>query len=186
MPSLQYEPATRTFERRIAGTGDARLLETVLARKSPNFYIIDANLNVHLRSGEELHTRTERLPDDMAAAVKQLLDSQPSDSAVIAVRRDLALRVLRLHGATETRYALFLEPYRGRDLVDSAIQRFALTSREGAVLDLLLRGAPTSEIAARLHITDGTVHQHIKNLGAKVGVTRRNAIVATVLGLAAA
>jgi DNA-binding NarL/FixJ family response regulator len=182
----QYEPATRKFERRIAGSGDARLLETVLARKSPNFFIIDACLNVHLRSGDELQTQIERLPDDMAVAVKLLLDSQPFDSAVIAVRRDLALRVLRLHGATETRYALFLEPYRGRDLVESAIQRFALTSREGAVLDLVLRGAQTSEIAARLHITDGTVHQHIKNLGAKVGVTRRNAIVATVLGLAAA
>ena len=186
MQSPGYEPVTRKFERRIAGSGDARLLETVLARKSPNFFIIDATLNVHLRSGDELQTQTERLPDDMAAAVKQLLDSQPFDSAVIAVRRDLALRVLRLHGATETRYALFLEPYRGRDLVESAIQRYALTSREGAVLDLVLRGAQTSEIAARLHITDGTVHQHIKNLGAKVGVTRRNAIVATVLGLAAA
>ena len=186
MASLPYEPATRTFERRIAGTGDARLLETVRARRSPNFFIIDAGLNVHLRSGEELHAETERLPDDMAAAVKQLLDGQPFDSAVIAVRRDLALRVLRLHGATQTRYALFLEPYRGRDLVESATKRFALTSREGAVLDLVLRGTPTSDIAARLHIADGTVHQHIKNLGAKVGVTRRNAIVATVLGLAAA
>jgi len=181
-----YEPATRMFERRSAGSGDARLLETVLARKSPNFYIIDASLDVHLRSGDEMQTCVERLPDDMAIAVKRLLDGQPFDSAVIAVRRDLALRVLRLHGAPEMRYALFLETYRGRDLVESAIKRFALTSREGAVLDLVLRGASTSEISARLHITDGTVHQHIKNLGAKIGVTRRNAIVATVLGLAAA
>jgi DNA-binding NarL/FixJ family response regulator len=185
MQSVHYEPA-RHFERRIAGSGDARLLETVLARKSPNFFIVDESLTVHLRSGDELHTHVERLPNDMAAAVKQLLDGPPFDSAVIAVRRDLALRVLRLHGAPEIRYALFLEPYQGRELIDSAIKRYALTSREGAVLDLVLRGASTSEIADRLHITDGTVHQHIKNLGAKVGVTRRNAIVATVLGLAAA
>jgi DNA-binding CsgD family transcriptional regulator len=186
MIPTQLEPAARTFERRIAGSGDARLLENVLARKSPHFYIVDENLNVHLRSGDGLEMRTEPLPDDIHAAVKQLFDTQRFDSAVVPVRRDLALRVLRLHGALGTRYALFLEPYRGRDLVELAVKRFALTSREGAVLDLVLRGAPTSEIAAQLHITDGTVHEHIKNLGAKVGVTRRNEIVATVLGLAAA
>lgn len=187
MPSLQSEPAMRLLERRIAGSGDARLLETVLARKSPEFYIVDADLNVHLRGGDEQHPSLERrLPEDIRIAVKRLLESEPLDSAVVAVRRDLAMRVLRLHGAMETRYALFFEPYRGRDLVEQAVKRFSLTSREAAVLDLVLRGAPTSEIASRLNITDGTVHQHIKNLGAKVGVTRRNAIVATVLGLAAA
>ncbi len=186
MLSLRSEPAIRILERRVAGSGDARLLETVLARESPDFYIVDAELNVHLRGGEQPHIGVERLPEDIRLAVKQLLDSDPQDSAVVAVRRDLAMRVLRLHGAMETRYALFFEPYRGRDLVEQAVKRFALTSREGAVLDLVLRGAATSEIGERLNITDGTVHQHIKNLGAKVGVTRRNAIVATVLGLAAA
>jgi DNA-binding NarL/FixJ family response regulator len=186
MPTLQAETGIRMLERRIAGSGEARLLETVLARKAPDFYIVDADLNVHLRGGEEAHVGIERLPEDVRVAVKQLLESEPLDSAVVAVRRDLAMRVLRLHGTIETRYALFFEPYRGRDLIDQAVKRFGLTSREGAVLDLVLRGAPTSEIAERLHITDGTVHQHIKNLGAKIGVTRRNAIVATVLGLVAA
>ena len=171
---------------------DVRLLETVLARKSPEFFLVDEELQVQMRAG---HSRTDRaaaarvseLPDDVREAVKQLLASQPDcESAIVPLRRDVALRVLRLHGPPNVRYALFFERFRGRDLVDTAAKRFALTTREAAVLNLVMRGVTTSQIASRLQITDGTVHQHIKNLGAKVGVTRRNAIVATVLGITAA
>ena len=35
-------------------------------------------------------------------------------------------------------------------------------------------------------MTDGTVQQHVENLGGKVGVTKRNAIVAKVLASASA
>jgi DNA-binding CsgD family transcriptional regulator len=184
MQSAKFDSANE-FDRRGTQVPDARLLETVLARKTPDFYIIDRELNVHLRRGETMLSATEPLPDFVAAAIKPLLHSPSFDSAVVPIRRDLALRVMRLHGG-DTRYALFFEPYRGRDLVEAAVKKFALTVREGAVLDLVLRGASTSEMAASLHITDGTVHQHVKNLGAKIGVTRRNAIVATVLGLIAA
>lgn len=182
MPPPPFESASRKLERRIA-EGDAGLFETVLARKSPDFYVVDTDLTVVFRHVQD---GPAALPPEIAGAVRHVFATQDVVAAVVPVRRDLALRVLKLQGDGKAHYALFLEPYRGRDLVVSAVKRFALTSREGAVLDLVLRGAPTSEIAARLHITDGTVHQHIKNLGAKVGVTRRNAIVATVLGLAAA
>ena len=165
---------------------DAQLLETILARTPPEFYIVDRALNVHLHRSEPTAQATERLPDDIVAAVKPLLASPPFDSAVVPLRRDLALRVLRLHGAGTAHFALFLEPFRGRDLVEVAARKFALTAREAVVLDQVLRGSTTLAISQRLHITEGTVHQHVKNLGAKIGVTRRNAIIATVLGLAAA
>lgn len=186
MPSTHFDSGDRLFDPRRAAPADAQLLETVLARRAPDFYIVDRALHVQLHRGPGAAQAAERLPDDIAAAVQPLVDSHSFDAAVVPVRRDLAVRVVRLHGTDEPRYALFLETYRGRDLVEAAVKKFALTVREGAVLDLVLRGASTGEIAARLHITDGTVHQHVKNLGAKVGVTRRNAIVATVLGLAAA
>jgi DNA-binding CsgD family transcriptional regulator len=185
MHSTKFDSANE-FDRRGTQIPDARLLETVLARKTPDFYIIDRDLKVHLRRGDAMTTANERLPHDIAAAVKPVLSSTTFDSAIVPLHRDLALRVMRLHGGDDTRYALFFEPYRGRDVVEAAARKFSLTVREGAVLDLVLRGASTSEIAASLHITDGTVHQHVKNLGAKIGVTRRNAIVATVLGLIAA
>jgi DNA-binding CsgD family transcriptional regulator len=188
MRSAQRETVASRFERRAANSGEARLLEVVLARKAPNLYIVDGELNVHLRlANGGCSTDEHQLPRDIAVAVKRILDSpHRGDMSVTAVRRDLAVRVQRLYGGPEPRYALFLEPYRGRDFVGAAVKRYALTSREGAVLDLVLRGTPTSQIASRLKIVETTVHQHVKNLGAKVGVTKRNAIVATVLGLIAA
>jgi DNA-binding NarL/FixJ family response regulator len=187
MPSDLREPTGQRFERRAAGSGEARLLEVVLARTAPDFYIIDRQLNVHLRRWDgNVSTDERQLPQDIAAAVKRVFETEHGESSVAAVRRDLAVRVQRLYGGPEPRFGLFIEPYRARDFVQAAVKRYDLTSREGVVLDLVLRGTPTSEIAARLHIVETTVHQHVKNLGAKVGVTKRNAIVATVLGLLAA
>jgi DNA-binding NarL/FixJ family response regulator len=128
----------------------------------------------------------QRLPDHIYRAARELLDSGPGDSAVIPVQRDLALRMLRVYSGAGTRYALFLEPYHARDFVLAAVRRYALTRREGTVLELVMRGTSTSNIARRLDIAEGTVHQHVKNLGGKIGVTKRNAIVATILGLVAA
>jgi DNA-binding NarL/FixJ family response regulator len=188
MRSAQREADVSRFDRRAAGSGEARLLEVVQARRGPDFYIVDAKLNVHLRRGDGEGPRGVRnLPLDIAEAVRGIVQSvEYGDKTVTAVRRDLAVRVQRLYGGPEPRYAIFLEPYRARDFVQAAVKRYALTSREGTILDLVMRGTPTSEIASRLHIVETTVHQHVKNLGAKVGVTKRNAIVATVLGLAAA
>jgi DNA-binding CsgD family transcriptional regulator len=182
------EANASSFERRAPGSGEARLLEVVLARQAPDFYVVDGALNVHLRRGDGDGPRGVRqLPLDIALAVQRVLDSDDrGDMTVTAVRRDLAVRVQRLYGGPEPRYAIFLEPYRSRDFVQAAVKRYALTTREATILDLVLRGTPTSEIASRLNIVETTVHQHVKNLGAKVGVTKRNAIVATVLGLVAA
>ncbi len=186
MHASLYKPVARTAERELADSLDAELLDVVRARKPLDFYIVDAELNVHLRRGDNLGPRADRLPDDIYRAARELLDSEPADTAVVPVRRDLALRVLRVHSGAGKRYALFLEPYHARDFVLAAVKRFVLTLREGTVLDLILRGTSTGDIAARLGITEGTVHQHVKNLGGKIGVTKRNAIVATVLGLVAA
>ncbi len=97
------------------------------------------------------------------------------------MRADLALRMIRL-ADDGSRYAMFLEPYHARDLVRTAVQLYHLSARESAVLDHMLHGATTVAIAAELGIEQTTVLQHIKNIGLKVGVTKRSAIVAAVLG----
>ena len=186
MHSTLYKPVDKAADSGFADALDAELLDVVRARKPLDFYIVDAELVVHLRRGENMGSQANRLPDDIYRAARELLDSEPADTAVVPVRRDLALRMLRVYSGAGKRYALFLEPYHARDFVLAAVKRYVLTLREGTVLDLILRGTSTSDIAERLTITEGTVHQHVKNLGAKIGVTKRNAIVATVLGLLAA
>jgi len=186
MHTALYKPSEKIAVRRFSDSLEPDLLDVVRARKPLDFYIVDADLTVLLRRGDNMGASADRLPDDVHRAARELLDSKPGDTGVIPVRRDLALRLLRVYSGGPTRYALFLEPYQARDFVLAAVKRYTLTLREGTVLDLVLRGTSTSDIAERLHITEGTVHQHVKNLGAKVGVTKRNAIVATVLGLVAA
>ena len=186
MPVALCKPVAKSREGPLADVVETALLDVMRARKPLDFYIVDADLNVYLRHGDNIGAGSDPLPDEIRMAAQELLDANPGDSAVIPVRRDLALRMLRLYTGARPRYALFLEPYRARDFVIAAVKRYALTLREGTVLDLVLRGMSTSDIAARLTITDGTVHQHVKNLGGKIGVTKRNAIVAKVLGLFAA
>jgi len=186
MHSTLYKPIVKTAESRFSDVVEDELLDVVRARKPLDFYIVDADLKVHLRRGDNTGVHADRLPADIHRAARELLDSEPADSALIPVRRDLALRMVRVYSGGRKRYALFLEPYHARDFVLAAVKRYVLTLREGTVLDLIMRGTSTNDIATRLSITEGTVHQHVKNLGAKIGVTKRNAIVATVLGLAAA
>ncbi len=186
MHASLYMPAATTAARDFADSVEADLLDVVRSRKPLDFYIVDGDLNLLMRGPANLNAPVDQLPDDVRVSARELLDSHPGDTAVIPVRRDLALRLLRLYSGGGIRYALFLEPYHARDFVLAAVKRYSLTLREGTILDLVLRGTSTTDIAARLGITEGTVHQHVKNLGAKVGVTRRNAIVATVLGLVAA
>ena len=49
----------------------------------------------------------------------------------------------------------------------------ALSSREREVLDLMARGATNREIAAALHLSPHTIHEHTSSLYRKLGARNR-------------
>jgi len=67
---------------------------------------------------------------------------------------------------------------RRRSVVLSGRGRVALTTREWEVVDLLLRSASTSEIAAQLGVAPVTVRRHIGSVERKLGVSTRAEVVA--------
>jgi DNA-binding NarL/FixJ family response regulator len=52
-----------------------------------------------------------------------------------------------------------------------------LSPREVQVLNLLCEGHANKEIAARLHLSEGTIKQYVHNIGSIMGVRKRVAIV---------
>jgi DNA-binding NarL/FixJ family response regulator len=70
-------------------------------------------------------------------------------------------------------------------VVESSVQKQVaagevdpLTRREVEVLHLLARGLMDREIAETLGISDRTVHKHVENIRAKLGVRTRASAVA--------
>ena len=168
---------------------DARsVLQIASARRGPYFYVVDEHLAVLVArlDPDDAGTKSNALPRDVAAAVSELIrhgiGEATQDSAVAVVRRGLVLRMVRLEGGTRARFMLFLEPFEQRDLLRIAAQRYGFTSRERDVLNLMLRGESTASISKRLHIADATVQHHVKNIGSKVGVSKRVEIVAAIVG----
>jgi DNA-binding NarL/FixJ family response regulator len=76
------------------------------------------------------------------------------------------------------RVALLIEEYRRRDRGHQSLsldhsRRVDLTPREWDVLELLVDGLPTAEIARRLFLSQVTVRRHVSMLMHKVDVSTR-------------
>jgi DNA-binding CsgD family transcriptional regulator len=76
--------------------------------------------------------------------------------------------------------ALTIAPAGASELAPILAQAFGLTARERDVAALICRGAGTAEIAGRLHLSPHTVRGYVKDIFAKVGVTSRGELVATL------
>jgi DNA-binding CsgD family transcriptional regulator len=81
-----------------------------------------------------------------------------------------------------------LRPHLGRMLELAELRRrlagerpapsAALTPREQEILDLVAEGKTNAQIAERLWLSPGTVHKHLDNVYAKLGVHTRTAAAA--------
>jgi DNA-binding CsgD family transcriptional regulator len=79
-------------------------------------------------------------------------------------------------------YAVTLEAAPADDLAPLLMRAWRLTRREREVARLVIDGLSTEDIAAALFISIHTVRDHLKMIFAKMGVSRRQDMVATLTG----
>ena len=68
-----------------------------------------------------------------------------------------------------------------RDAIDVRLQSYRLTHREKQIVGLLLQGLSNKDIAWSCNIREQTVKDHLKHAYRKIGVSRRTALMATLL-----
>jgi DNA-binding CsgD family transcriptional regulator len=66
------------------------------------------------------------------------------------------------------------------DLTSLLLRLHTLSARQREVAELLVSGPRTDEIAAQLHISHNTLHDHVKAIFAKLGVQGRAELMALV------
>lgn len=119
-------------------------------------------------------TDADTLPAIEAGAAGYLLKDAPPEELVAAIRSAATGRTT-------------LAPVVAQRLVDRlrAAAGTSLTHREIEVLALVAEGLSNQSVAARLHLTEGTVKSHLARVYTKLGVGSRTAAVAaaTDLGL---
>jgi len=161
--------------------GHAETSNAVAARRRiPDVYVIDASGQIVLKGAKQPLS-----PTAMAVVGRLLVAARSGDGAAVGLSgKNEIVRLIPLAGGAERHFALFIEPGGERDLLSTACKRYALTSRERDVLRMLLRGSPTREIAHTLRISEATAITHVRNIGAKVQISKRTEIVAAVLAAA--
>jgi DNA-binding CsgD family transcriptional regulator len=77
--------------------------------------------------------------------------------------------------------AVIIEPASASELAGARLKAYGLTGRERQIGELVLDGASTNAIAARLHLSPLTVQDYLKSVFDKTGVRSRRDLVSRLL-----
>jgi DNA-binding CsgD family transcriptional regulator len=111
-------------------------------------------------------------------ALERASDMQPNLLPRVRLRTAsgywLVLHASRLSGSSAGgQIAVIVEAARPAEVAPLIVQAYDLTKRESEILQLVVQGHSTAEIAATLHISTNTVQDHLKAIFEKVGVRSR-------------
>jgi DNA-binding CsgD family transcriptional regulator len=132
--------------------------------------------------------RAGRLPSAvLAVAAQSLPDRKRKEPGTVAFSRVLAtdgtwilLHGAPLQGEDQPRVAVILEPAHPARIYPLLMSAYGLTQRERDVVELVLTGSSTAEIAGTLVVSPLTVQNHLKSIFEKTGVRSRRDLVGKI------
>jgi DNA-binding CsgD family transcriptional regulator len=124
----------------------------------------------------------DRLPDKLARVVARHHINPPAGAAatVLIVDEDVVVSVNALDG--DDLYACSLWRFQRARALEMARRRYMLTNRECELLDRILHGESSAEIARVLSISLATVEWHTKRLLLKTDSQNRTQMATRTLG----
>lgn len=125
--------------------------------------------------------RPDRLPVPVqVVALRALRSADGEASAIVRTVSGQWVRIVgsRLTGTSQA--AMVLESATPQQLAPVRLAAYELTAREHEVVDLILQGRSTREIANALFISEYTVQDRLKAIFEKVGVRSRRELVALI------
>lgn len=126
--------------------------------------------------------RPNRLPDRITRAIERHAGCPPDTGVtVLLVERDVIVSLVSLEGEPDVVACSLWQIGRDR-VIDQARRCFTLTNRECELLDRILHGNSSAEIARTLCIALATVEWHTKRLLIKTDTQNRTQMTAKVLG----
>lgn len=112
----------------------------------------------------------------MERAEERLPKQMPKVRLRTASGHWLVLHASRITGA-QNQIAVIFEVARPVEIAPLIVLAYDLTRREGEIMQSVLRGLSTAEIAEDFHISTNTVQDHLKMIFEKVGVRSRRELV---------
>jgi DNA-binding CsgD family transcriptional regulator len=112
-------------------------------------------------------------------------DNQPMARVHLWNGRWLTLRAARLDAVGEDHepdIAVSIETASPKERLAVFVRAFGLSPRAAELLDHLVAGADTREIAERMFVSEHTVQDHLKTIFAKTATRNRRSLLAHVLG----
>ena len=171
--------------------------DTTGADLGPGTLLLDADLRVLGATRFAAAWMREQVPDEpsdelppvvyaLAAWLDAFADQEPALPRPRARMRGrggdwLVVSADRLDGAAAGQIAVTIEPARPAEVVPMLTAAYGLTEREGELVELVLDGLSTAEIAKTLFITRYTVQDHLKAVFNKVGVSSRGELTARLV-----